>query len=172
MKLLIRFRNDLLQNLIGTQLTKIFAYHILKLNLVPIKAWTIEAPCNISQDSIIFKVTNCLTPAQLSTWRTTLCRLSKTAYSVYWHLFSISGAHIQPQSEVEPCHGDKGYIYVEYKNIKTKEMCIWKMCIAHVGVHISTSASPGTASPHSSWLKLFTITFCFAREDKNINKYF
>jgi hypothetical protein len=48
-----------------------------------------------------------LAPRQ--SWRTTPCRLSATAYSVYSQLPSISGGHLlHPQPEDTPCRGDKG----------------------------------------------------------------
>jgi hypothetical protein len=44
-----------------------------------------------------------------SSWRTTLCWLSTTAYSIYLQLPSISGGHLlHLQPEDAPCHGDKG----------------------------------------------------------------
>jgi hypothetical protein len=50
--------------------------------------------------------------AQPPSWRTTPCRLSATAYSIYLQLSSISGGlllHPQPPEDV-PCSGDKGPI--------------------------------------------------------------
>jgi hypothetical protein len=48
-------------------------------------------------------------PAQPPSWRTTPCRLSETAYSIYSQLPSIPGVRLlQPQREDAPCRGDKG----------------------------------------------------------------
>jgi hypothetical protein len=47
--------------------------------------------------------------AQPPSWRTTPCRLSATAYSVYSQPPSIYGGRLlHPQPEDAPCHGDKG----------------------------------------------------------------
>jgi hypothetical protein len=49
-----------------------------------------------------------LAPAQSPSWRTTRCRLSATAYSVYLQLRSISGCRLlHPQPVDAPCRGDK-----------------------------------------------------------------
>jgi len=45
---------------------------------------------------------------QSRSWRTTSCRLSTTAYSIYSPLPSISGVLLlHPQPEDAPCRGDK-----------------------------------------------------------------
>jgi hypothetical protein len=47
--------------------------------------------------------------AQPESWRTTLCRLSATAYSMHSQLPFISGGRLlHPQTQDAPCRGDKG----------------------------------------------------------------
>jgi hypothetical protein len=51
----------------------------------------------------------CQPHAQLPSWRTTLCRLSATAYTIYSQLPSIPGGRLlHQQHEDAPCRGDKG----------------------------------------------------------------
>jgi hypothetical protein len=55
-------------------------------------------------------VSSPLVPAQHLSWRVTPCRVSATAYSIYFHLSPISGGRLfRPQLEDTPCYGDKGH---------------------------------------------------------------
>jgi len=48
-------------------------------------------------------------------WRTTTCKLSGTAYSIYSHLPSVSGdRHLQPQPEDAPYLGDSDQLKVKH----------------------------------------------------------
>jgi hypothetical protein len=59
--------------------------------------------------SLFFMVRTCLPHAQHPSWRTTHCRLSVTAYSIYLQIPSISGGRLlHPQPEDAPCHSGKG----------------------------------------------------------------
>jgi hypothetical protein len=58
--------------------------------------------------SLFFIVRSCQHHAQPPSWRTTPCRLSATAYSIYLQPPSISGGCLlHPQPEDMPCRGDK-----------------------------------------------------------------
>jgi hypothetical protein len=60
-------------------------------------------------NKIIFYGEELLAPSPTLSWRTTPCRLSAAAYSIYSELPSISGGrslHLQPDDV--PCCGDKG----------------------------------------------------------------
>jgi hypothetical protein len=59
--------------------------------------------------SFFFTARSCYPHAQHPSWRTTPCRLSATAYSIYSQLPSIPGGCVlHPQPEDAPCRGDKG----------------------------------------------------------------
>jgi hypothetical protein len=61
------------------------------------------------RNRLIFYGEELLAPRPTPSWRTTPCRLSATAYSIYLQLPSISGGRLlHPQPEDAPCRGDKG----------------------------------------------------------------
>jgi hypothetical protein len=62
---------------------------------------------NVILSNKLFTV-SCYPHAQPLSWRTSPCRLSVTAYSIYSQLPSISGGRfIHPQPQDAPCRGDE-----------------------------------------------------------------
>jgi hypothetical protein len=60
----------------------------------------------IFRNKLIFYGEELLDPRPTSKWRTTPCRLSATAYSIYSHLpFIPGGCLLHPQPEDAPCRG-------------------------------------------------------------------
>jgi hypothetical protein len=63
------------------------------------------------------------TLAQTQSWRTTLLRLSETAYSIYLQLLSISGGRLShPQREDALCHADKDPLIIDILNYALGEI--------------------------------------------------
>jgi hypothetical protein len=63
----------------------------------------------VFRNKLIFYGEELLAPPQPPSWRTTPCRLSATAYSIYSQLPTIPGGRLlHPQPEDAPCRGDKG----------------------------------------------------------------
>jgi hypothetical protein len=82
---------------------------------------------------VFFTVKSCWSLAQLPSWRTTLCRPSATAYSIYSQLHSTSGDCIlQPQPAEAPRCGDRNtheHVYVESSKHNWNTDCVPKIAI-------------------------------------------
>jgi hypothetical protein len=82
--------------------------HFLRLGCLCKKSVQVRSPLQHFVISL-FSTVRSYPHAKPLSWRTTPCRLSATAYSIYLQLPSISGAHLlHPHPEDVLCCGDKG----------------------------------------------------------------
>jgi len=74
----------------------------------------IPRPCVIFHNKLHFYGELLLAPRPTPKWRSTPCRLSTAAYSIYSQLSSISGGRILcPQPRGCPCHGETDPLCME-----------------------------------------------------------